>query len=351
MNGWIKLHRQLSEWEWYHDSQMVHLFVHLLLTANHKTKNCEGTILETGQLITSLHLLKKQTGISIQTIKTCLIKLQKTNEIKCHTTYLNRTITLLNYAKYQGVLTKQTASNCSLNYTRKLEQEKKLTKCQQSEIKKSTKQKTNKLTKQKTNKLTKQAPTNCSLNYTRKNFLKKNQQSENATNQQSENATNQQSKIKKSTKQEKKNKLKNKRTKNNKNIRKNKIHDDKSSGVLKDMKKDSLNEEGIVYEYEDCETPKKYRHRKNLYARLAVYYMKLSGKTGNVLRYYRDIKELVELADRDSKPEDVEEEIKLRMDVAKWHYDNIKVNEWGLGKLVENWDKILEWNKNKKKTL
>jgi len=36
--GWLKLHRKFKEWEWYQDSKMVHLFIHLLVTANHQNK-------------------------------------------------------------------------------------------------------------------------------------------------------------------------------------------------------------------------------------------------------------------------------------------------------------------------
>ena len=33
-NGWIKLFRNFTKWEWYSDSESVHLFLHLLLKGN-----------------------------------------------------------------------------------------------------------------------------------------------------------------------------------------------------------------------------------------------------------------------------------------------------------------------------
>ena len=42
MGGWIKLHRKLMQWEWYHKSEAVHLLVHLVLDANHEDKKWEG---------------------------------------------------------------------------------------------------------------------------------------------------------------------------------------------------------------------------------------------------------------------------------------------------------------------
>ena len=38
MSGWIKIHRQILEWEWYSDTNTFRVFLHLLLKANHKEK-------------------------------------------------------------------------------------------------------------------------------------------------------------------------------------------------------------------------------------------------------------------------------------------------------------------------
>lgn len=53
MGGWIKTYRQLTEWEWYGDSQMVHLLIHLILMANHIDQNWRGITIKRGQLLTS----------------------------------------------------------------------------------------------------------------------------------------------------------------------------------------------------------------------------------------------------------------------------------------------------------
>lgn len=55
--GWIKLHRTLLKWEWYHDSKMVHLLVHLILKANHEDKRWRGIVIKRGQLATSQYHL------------------------------------------------------------------------------------------------------------------------------------------------------------------------------------------------------------------------------------------------------------------------------------------------------
>ena len=52
MEGWIKLHRKILDWEWYDDINTKVLFLHLLLTANHEEQKWRGKIIERGQLIT-----------------------------------------------------------------------------------------------------------------------------------------------------------------------------------------------------------------------------------------------------------------------------------------------------------
>ena len=40
--GWIKLYRKITEWEWYTVPSMAHLFIHLLFLANQKDKRWKG---------------------------------------------------------------------------------------------------------------------------------------------------------------------------------------------------------------------------------------------------------------------------------------------------------------------
>ena len=101
MKGWIKIHRRITKWGWYHKSEMVHLFIHLLLLANHEEKVWQGNIVKRGQCITGRKQLSKDTGISQQTIRTCLTKLKLTNEIATKSTNKFSLITILNYNDYQ----------------------------------------------------------------------------------------------------------------------------------------------------------------------------------------------------------------------------------------------------------
>ena len=101
MQGWIKLHRQLLEWEWYHDTNVKVLFIHLLLLANHSEQKWRGYIIKRGQLITSTYHLADSLGLGRQQIRNALKKLERTKEISIKTTHKNTIITIENYDRYQ----------------------------------------------------------------------------------------------------------------------------------------------------------------------------------------------------------------------------------------------------------
>lgn len=100
-NGWIKLHRQILEWEWYEDINCFRLFTHLLLKANHKEKRYKGIVVKAGQIVTSRDLLAQETGLSSQQVRTALTKLKSTNEITSVTSSQGTIIEVVNYEKYQ----------------------------------------------------------------------------------------------------------------------------------------------------------------------------------------------------------------------------------------------------------
>ncbi len=99
--GWIKLHRKLMEWEWYNDSKTLHLFIHLLINANHSDKKWQGKMIKRGQLITGRDKIKSLTGISEQSIRTCMQRLRDTKEVTIKATNKYSLITIINYDLYQ----------------------------------------------------------------------------------------------------------------------------------------------------------------------------------------------------------------------------------------------------------
>ena len=101
--GWVKIHRQFLDWEWYDDNNTKILFIHLLLKANHKPKKYRGKLIQIGQHVTGLEVLCKETGLSIQKIRTAISKLKSTNEITIKTSSKGTVIQIVNYTKYQIV--------------------------------------------------------------------------------------------------------------------------------------------------------------------------------------------------------------------------------------------------------
>lgn len=103
MNGWIKIHRKMVNWEWYHDQNVRLVFLHMLLKANFKAKKWCGTTIQRGQFITSIGRLSKEIGLSNQQIRTALEKLKSTGEITTKATNKYTMVTVENYALYQDV--------------------------------------------------------------------------------------------------------------------------------------------------------------------------------------------------------------------------------------------------------
>ena len=99
--GWIKLHRQILNWEWYSDTNTFRLFLHLILTANYKDQKHQGKLIKKGTLITGRDKLSIETGLSVREVRTCLERLKSTNEIAIKTYSKGTEIQIVNYDKYQ----------------------------------------------------------------------------------------------------------------------------------------------------------------------------------------------------------------------------------------------------------
>lgn len=94
---------------------MVSLLVHLLMLANYEDRRWRGVTIQRGQLVTSLISLSDITGISVQSLRTCLKRLEETGEIVTESTNKYRIITICKYDIYQGtVFTDQQTTNNQL---------------------------------------------------------------------------------------------------------------------------------------------------------------------------------------------------------------------------------------------
>lgn len=114
MNGYILIHRKLLNWQWYKDSNTLHLFIDLLLDANYEDSKVGFQIIKRGQCLTSLKRIHENTGLTYQQIRTSLSKLEKSGEINKQTTNRYSIITINKYNDYQE-LNKQTTNKQQTN--------------------------------------------------------------------------------------------------------------------------------------------------------------------------------------------------------------------------------------------
>jgi len=121
--GWIITHRKLRESSFYKDSQAVHLWIHLLISANHKdaqvVRGNKVYEVKRGQLITGRKLLSSETGINESKLQRLLKVFEKCHMIEQQTNNVNRLVSIINYDQYQTseqqVNSKRTASEQQVN--------------------------------------------------------------------------------------------------------------------------------------------------------------------------------------------------------------------------------------------
>lgn len=107
--GWIKIHRKITEWGWYNDSNVVTVFFHILISANWEDKQWMGQTIKRGSFITSLDRFSSECGLTVQQVRTALDKLLYTEEINKQTTNKFTLITVNKYDEYQDI-NKQTTN-------------------------------------------------------------------------------------------------------------------------------------------------------------------------------------------------------------------------------------------------
>ena len=100
--GYIKLDRKMLEWGWFSEPETAHLWVYILLNANFKENEWRGETYEVGSFPASIEKISVETGLSIQTVRTGLKRLEKTGEITRHSTNLGTKISVVKWAEYQG---------------------------------------------------------------------------------------------------------------------------------------------------------------------------------------------------------------------------------------------------------
>lgn len=109
-SGFIKLHRQMTKWEWYQDANTFRLFLHLIIKAQWEDSRFRGICIPRGSLVTGRQKLAKELNMSEKSVRTALEHLKSTNEVTIKTTNKFSVITVTNYGLYQDI-DNETANN------------------------------------------------------------------------------------------------------------------------------------------------------------------------------------------------------------------------------------------------
>lgn len=99
--GFVKMYRKMTNWEWYTDVVVKTVFIHCLLKANYKEKHWRGVRIKRGQFITSYPNLAKECGITVSQARRAISALCSTGEIthKPHAKF--SMVTVIEYDSYQ----------------------------------------------------------------------------------------------------------------------------------------------------------------------------------------------------------------------------------------------------------
>lgn len=101
--GYIKLLRSFTDWSWFTDVNVAHLFCYLLINVASKEVTVNGITIGRGSIITGRRELSRETGLSEQNIRSCLRKLVGAGEIHTETTRSHTLITILHLERYVQV--------------------------------------------------------------------------------------------------------------------------------------------------------------------------------------------------------------------------------------------------------
>lgn len=109
-SGYIKLYRSLLNWEWYDDINTKTVFLHLLLTVSIEESKWHGITVPRGARVSSYQTLAKETGLSVQQLRTSVKRLESTGTLTRYKYPKYTVFALKNFDKYQPSTSKET--NC-----------------------------------------------------------------------------------------------------------------------------------------------------------------------------------------------------------------------------------------------
>ena len=101
-NGYMKLFRKISEWEWYDDPVTFKVFLHFLITARWQDGSWHGIEIKRGEVLESLPSIAQKNGLTVQNVRTAIQHLLNTNSITIRKSGRCHVYRVSEYEKYQG---------------------------------------------------------------------------------------------------------------------------------------------------------------------------------------------------------------------------------------------------------
>ena len=114
-SGYIKLYRSLLSWEWYDDINTKTVFLHLLLTVSIEESKWHGITVPRGARVSSYQALAKETGLSVQQLRTSVKRLESTGTLTRYKYPKYTVFALKNFDKYQPSTSKETSCQQGTN--------------------------------------------------------------------------------------------------------------------------------------------------------------------------------------------------------------------------------------------
>lgn len=101
--GFIKLDRDIQNWQWYTKENMLLVWIDLLTSASYEDNYFEGRLIKKGQVVVGRKKLAEKLHLSEQSIRTCINRLKSTGEITIESTNKYSVITIVKWEDYQTI--------------------------------------------------------------------------------------------------------------------------------------------------------------------------------------------------------------------------------------------------------
>ena len=102
MNSYVKIDRNILDWEWWSDIKTSRLFFYMILKAKWKDGNFKGISVPRGSFVSSVAKLSEGTNLTVDEVRTALKHLKFTNEITSKSYGKFTVFTINNYNTYQN---------------------------------------------------------------------------------------------------------------------------------------------------------------------------------------------------------------------------------------------------------